>query len=162
MTNSDLATYLNDHLAGSVTAMELLSHLASEFAGTSIESFATALRADVLADRLELEALMSRLNISQSTSRKASAWLAEKLTELKLRIDDPKAQSLRLLEITEFVSLGVAGKRGLWDALSAGAELAPELLRLDYERLKDRADEQRRRLESVRLGAARAVCANVD
>jgi len=46
---------------------------------------------DIAADRDELEALMKALNIDQSRTRKASAWLAEKFTELKLRFDDSKA-----------------------------------------------------------------------
>jgi len=41
---------------------------------------------------------MKALNIDQSRTRKASAWLAEKFTELKLRFDDPKAGALLLFE----------------------------------------------------------------
>jgi hypothetical protein len=36
--------YLNDHLAGSVTALELLEHLEKTHAGTTMERFAAELR----------------------------------------------------------------------------------------------------------------------
>lgn len=49
---------------------------------------------------------MKALNIDQSRMRKASAWLAEKFTELKLRFDDPKAGALLLFESLEALSLG--------------------------------------------------------
>jgi hypothetical protein len=55
----------------------------------------------VAADRDELEDLMKRLNIDQSRTRKASAWLGEKMTELKLRFGDPKDGTLRLFESLE-------------------------------------------------------------
>jgi hypothetical protein len=42
-----------------------------------------------MADRQELEALMARLHIAKSRRRKATAWLAEKATQLKLQFDDP-------------------------------------------------------------------------
>ncbi len=35
MANESLATYLNDHLAGSVVALELLDHLEEDGAGTA-------------------------------------------------------------------------------------------------------------------------------
>jgi hypothetical protein len=44
---------------------------------------------------------MKRLNIDQSRTRKASAWLGEKMTELKLRFGDPKDGTLRLFESLE-------------------------------------------------------------
>ena len=43
MQSKHLATYLNDHLAGAITAMELLAYLASIGKGTEIERFATEL-----------------------------------------------------------------------------------------------------------------------
>ena len=85
MPNKHLATYTNDHVAGSVTALELLEYIASAYAGTEAEGIAKALWEEVAADRKELENLMGRLQIAQSPVRKASAWLAEKLTQLKLR-----------------------------------------------------------------------------
>jgi hypothetical protein len=154
MSQEHIATYLNDHLAGSLVALELLVHLESAHKGTDIERFAAELRADIAEDRLELEALMVRLQVSESRTRKATAWLSEKVTELKLRLDDSGDGSLCLLEAFEALSLGIEGKRGLWRALSTVAETAPTL-QADYEVLIRRAEEQRGRVEAERLKAAR-------
>src|SRR5215207_2466754 len=121
MSHKHLATYLNDHLAGAITAIDLLSHLESAYAGAEPAGWAAALRADVEADRRELEGLMARWGVSQSPPRKASAWVGEKLAELKLRLDDPSAGPFRLMETTEALSLGIEGKRSLWRALAAAA-----------------------------------------
>lgn len=155
MADNHLATYLNDHLAGSVAALELLENLQVEQAGTPLESFLAGLRADIAADSQELEALMNRLHVAESRTRKASAWIAEKVTELKLRLDDPAGGALRLFESLEALSLGIEGKRSLWLALEAAAKDAPVLQILDYQRMAQRAEEQRRRVEEERLEAAK-------
>jgi hypothetical protein len=54
---------------------------------------------------------MARLGVPTSAPRRAAAWLAEKLTELKLRLDDPSGGALRLMETLEAVSVGIEGKR---------------------------------------------------
>lgn len=157
MGNEHLATYLNDHLAGSVAALELLTHLEAAYAGTPVEPFLSELRADVAADSQELEALMGRLHVSENLPRKAVAWLTEKVTQLKLRLDDPTGGALRLLEALEAVAIGIEGKQALWRALAATAENAPWLQVVDYERLIQRAEDQRRRVETMRLDAAKAA-----
>ena len=159
MANQHLATYLNDHLAGSVVALELLEHLEGAHADTPLADFFSNLRSEIAADREELESLMGRLHISQSRTRKASAWVTEKFTEIKLRLDDPGDGDLRLFESLEALSLGIEGKRSLWLALSTVAEVTPALRLVDYERLKQRAEEQRSRVEVVRLDTARTALA---
>ena len=157
MPDDHLATYLHDHLAGAVAAIEMLEHLAQQYAGTPVERFAVGLRVDVEADQKELEGLARRLGVGESGARKATAWLAERVARLKLRVDDPRGGALRLLESVEVVALGIDGKRALWASLAAAAESVPELKSLDYARLADRAEEQRRRAETVRLDAARTA-----
>jgi hypothetical protein len=154
MGNEHIATYLNDHLAGSVIALELLDHLIATYSEADLTAFFRQLRADIAADRDELQGLMKHLDIGESRTRKASAWLAEKMTELKLRLDDPKAGALRLFESLEALSLGIEGKRSLWIALTAAAEKTPLLRILDYERLKRRAQEQRDGVEKLRIETA--------
>ena len=73
MANEHIATYLNDHLAGSVVALELLEHLEGAHADTPLADFFSNLRSEIAADREELESLIGRLHISQSRTRKASA-----------------------------------------------------------------------------------------
>jgi len=157
MSDQHLATYLNDHLAGAAAALELLAHLEGAHADTALGRVLAGLRADIDADRRELEALMGRLQVAVSLPRKAVGWLAEKVAQLKLRLDDPASGALRLFESLEALALGIDGKRALWPALAAAAEKAPRLRGTDYARLEQRADEQRRRVEGARLDAARAA-----
>jgi len=155
MANEHLKTYLNDHLAGSVAAVELLERLRDEHDGTPLHRFLAELRTEVLADRQELKTLMSSLQIDESKARKASAWLTEKLTEIKLQVDDPAHGALRLLQALEVLTLGIEGKKLLWRALAAAAEQTESLRILNYERLQERAQEQQRNVEAVRLEAAK-------
>ena len=155
MANEQITTYLNDHLAGSVVALELLEKLGTLYAGMPLGLLLVELRDDVTADRNELEKLMSRLQITQSRTRKLTAWLAEKATELKLRLDDSSDGTLYLLETFEVLSLGIEGKKGMWLALAAAAENADELRAVDYSRLVQRAEQQRQKVEEVRLEAAK-------
>jgi len=158
MVNEHLATYLNDHLAGSVVAVELLERL--EAAGSSMTSTLAQVRSDIEADRAELRELMRRLEIAESRSRKVTGWIAEKFSQLKLRLDDPKGGSLRVLESLELVALGIQGKLALWRALGAAGGSDPALRVIDYERLAQRAQDQWQRVEVVRLEAAKAALAS--
>ena len=101
MPNESLATYLNDHLAGSVVALQLLDHLAEDGAGTAEASLLADVHADIEADQQELEAFMARLGIAVSAPKKATGWLVEKLSELKLHLDDAGDGALRRLEALE-------------------------------------------------------------
>ena len=157
MANESLTTYLNDHLAGSVVALELLDHLEEDGAGTAESSILAGVHAEIVADRQELEAFMAQLGIAVSAPRKATGWLVEKLSELKLHLDDAGDGALRRLEALETISLGIAGKQALWHALAAAAEEAPELNGPDYARLGRRAEAQRGVVETLRLDAAKAA-----
>lgn len=159
MANQHLATYLNDHLAGSVIAIQLMESLESSHEGTPIATFVRELRADIETDQKELQRLMSSLEISESRTRKVSAWLTEKLSELKLRFDDSEAGNFRLFESFEALSLGIEGKRSLWRALATTAEASPKLRILDYDRLQQFAQEQRERVERKRVELALEVLA---
>ena len=154
MANESLTTYLNDHLAGSVLALELLDHLEEDGAGTAEASTLAGVHADIEADRQELEAFMAQQGIAVSVPRKAAGWLVEKLSQIKLRLDDAGDGALHRLETLETIALGIAGKAALWDALAAAAESAPELNGLDYARLARRAQTQRAVVDELRLRAA--------
>ena len=154
MSDEFLAIYLNDHLAGALLAVELLEHLERTYAGHSVEQFATALRGDIEADRQQLRTLMSALSVSESRARQATAWVAERLTLMKLRLDDWAAGDFRLFEALEALAIGIDGKRALWVALARAAAETPGLRLLDYDLLVSRAVEQRERVERRRLEAA--------
>src|SRR2546423_1200711 len=155
---SHIETYLNDHLAGSTVAIELLEHLESSHDG-EWKGFFRMLRADIDSDRRMLETLMKEMDIDQSKLRRGMAWLGEKFTDLKMRLDDPADGDLRLFESLEALSLGIEGKRSLWLALAEAATGNPNLRRLDYQHLIARADEQRAQVERRRLEVAKRALA---
>jgi hypothetical protein len=154
VANSALATYLNNHLAGSVIALELLEQLMTEAGAVEVPVLAT-LNADITAARQELEALMAELGITQSRPQQASAWLTEKLSELKLRLDDPHGEALWRLEALEALALGLAGQLALWHSLESAAETASELGGRTYAQLIRRVEEQYDVVENLRRNAAR-------
>lgn len=156
MADKDLEIYLNDHLAGSVTALEILNFLETTQAGTAVEHVLVELEAEIMADRKILETLMDRLQIPASRTRRATAWFAEKLTELKLKVEDPSG-ALHLLEALEALSIGITGKAMLWRALTTVAEDVPSLQGIDYDRLIQRAEAQSMQVEKVHLQAARTA-----
>ena len=153
MSREYLAIYLNDHLAGSLIALEILEHLEIE-ASDSMSDLA-ALKADIEADRQQLKVLMDRLGITESRVRKLTNWIAEQVTEAKFEADDESRGTLRRLERLEALGIGIDGKSALWRALNAAVEVAPDLRGIDYEHLAQRAQEQRARVEILRLQAAR-------
>ena len=152
-----LATYLNDHLAGSVAAIELLDHLRELSQGAERERLFTSLQSEVEEDQKVLKELLRGVGGKESRARKAAAWLTEKVGEAKLKLDDPGGGELRLLEALETLELGILGKLALWRALGVAAELVPQIRKLDLSALERRAKEQHGRVEVERLKVARAA-----
>jgi hypothetical protein len=157
---SHLLTYMNDHVAGSRSALELLDYLIDAHPDMESRSFFTTLRADVAADRKILDAAIAKLGGTPSPWREASGWFADRLTRLKLTIDDPGGGGLKHLEALELLALGILGKRSLWRALDAVRPQVPELADLDLGGLQARAEDQYARVEARRLNSApRALAA---
>jgi hypothetical protein len=134
---------------GSTAALELLGHL--EHTHADLAPFLRKLRHDIELDRKELETLMTRVGATRSPVREAAAWIADKFARLKMKVDDLSGCKPKLLESLEAVAIGIYGKGSLWRAL----KVIPAAGGPDYDMLIARADEQRERIEGVRLNAAR-------
>jgi hypothetical protein len=152
-----LTTYLSDHGAGAVAALELMAHVRDQHPGTETAVVVERIRTDVGSDLQELKRVMDRVGRGDSPARKAVAWLGERMMRLKLLVDDSSDGALRLFESLETIALGLEGKLALWQALAACADDVPVLQGVDYERLIARGREQRDALEPVRLEAARSA-----
>ena len=157
MSMEDLTIYLNDHLAGSVSAIELVDHLIETYKGKSLEPFFTNLRNEIDADQRALQDLIKKLGVKESAVRKAGAWVAEKLARIKVRVNDSEKDQMGLLQALEGLLLGITGKRALWSALEAASENVALLRGLDYARLQQRAREQCDLVDAKRLESARDV-----
>jgi hypothetical protein len=155
MSQTPLHTYLNDHLAGSVMALELLDHFAAAATTPDARQFFTELRSEIAADQESLQELLRRLGGKESVVRQAGAWLAEKFGRVKLRVDDAVEGRLRALEGLETLALGIQGKLALWIALESVRDHFAELREVDLARLQGRARDQHAKVETRRLAAAR-------
>jgi hypothetical protein len=154
MSRDSLIIYLKDHLAGSLAAVELLGDMIRMERAQQWERVLTEIRAEVQEDRKVLQELLHEVGGKESPTRKAAAWLTEKLGRAKLKIDDPGKGDLQMLESLEALALGIRGKEALWRAL---ANAGGPRTRLDYSRLQERAVDQFQRVEALRLKAARAA-----
>ncbi len=152
-----LTEYLNDHLAGSVGALELLDRLVEAYQGKPLERVLRDLRDDIHADQEQLKSLIEKLGATESTVRKAGAWLVEKLSRPKLDLGNESPDEFGLLLALEALVIGITGKRSLWRALHSASRNVPELARLDYSGLEKGAIEQCERVEAKRLEVARTV-----
>ena len=153
----ELTDYLNDHLAGSVGALELLDRLVETYEGKPLERFFRDLRDEVRDDQEHLKDLIAKLGAAESPIRKAGAWFMEKLSRPTIDLGEGSAVEIGLFLALEALVLGITGKRSLWRALQAASRTVPELARVDYSGLEKRAIEQCERVEARRLEIARAV-----
>jgi len=153
----NLSVYLNDHLAGSIGALEMLDGLIETHQGKPLEQFLRVLRDDIEADQRELKRIMEQLGIDESGARKAGAWVAEKVLRAKLRVGDSGEPNLALLQSLESLSLGITGKRSLWRTLDAVLGSDAGLSGFDFARLEKRAATQFGRVEAQILEIARQI-----
>jgi hypothetical protein len=153
----DLSSYLNDHLAGSVGALELLDRLIETYEGQSLERFFRELRQEIDTDQETLKELIADLGEKESAVRKAGAWVAEKLSRAKIQLSETPDGQMGLFLALEGLALGIKGKESLWSALAVASETMPRLRGLDYVTLKKRALEQYDQVEAKRLEVAREV-----
>jgi hypothetical protein len=153
----ELTSYLNDHLAGSVGALELLDRMVDTYKGKPLERFFRELRDEIEADQKTLKGLIALLDEKESTVRKAGAWIAEKFSRAKIQLSETREGEMGLFLALEGLALGIHGKQALWRALAAASVTVPQLRRLDYDELEQRAVEQFDRVEARRLAIAREV-----
>jgi hypothetical protein len=153
----NLTTYLTDHLAGSVGALELIDRLIETYEEKPLGHFLKELRDEIAEDQGKLENLIANLGQNESTVRKAGAWIMEKFSRAKIQLSDSCEGEMGLFQALEGLVLGITGKRALWRALAEASTALPQLRGLDYTQLEKRAVDQCDRVEARRLEVAREV-----
>jgi hypothetical protein len=148
-----LTTYLHDHLAGAVFAINLLEALRDQHASEPLGQFAAGLLVEVEADRVVLQRLAAQVDARSNVLKEATAWLGEKISRLKLR--RRIAGGLGTFEGLEVLALGILGKLALWRALAVIAAADTRLRGVDFDHLVARAQAQHAQVEEQRLEAAR-------
>ena len=149
----DLDSYLNDHLAGSISALELIAHWVEVHKGEPVGGFFVETEREIKADQDTLRDVMRTLGIEESRVRQAGAWAAEKIGRARLIIAGDEPGSLGFVLTLEGLIMGVTGKKLMWRALAA-AKL-PRLNSYEFEELQRRAEQQVERIEAERISAVR-------
>jgi len=153
--HSNLTAYLNDHLAGSIAAIELMDDLIKAIEDESLKVFLADLKRDIESDQKALEQLIDRTDEDEKTGRKVAAWLSEKVARLKFKAAGEDFGGLGLVQALEMLALGIRGKELLWSALANSNW--PVIHNLDLAELEQRAIEQQQRVEAKRIEAVRAA-----
>jgi hypothetical protein len=155
-----LVIYLHDHLAGSSFAVELLEKLESEFGGTPSGDIARELLEQVKIDVGTLRQLIAKVGKAAPDLYDALGWIAERISRIKLKHDDPTG--IGALEAFETISLGILGKRALWEALQVHTNADPRVAGPDYPALIARANQQFERANQYRLKLAHGALINQE
>lgn len=151
--DTELQRYLNDHLAGSAGAIDLIGSLAGTAEDPADARFFRELEAKVGKDRELLKDLLERLGHSSSSFLEAAGNLTGKASRLKLMWEGLKPGELGRFEAMEMLSLGIQGKRLLWVVLGELAPWIPEWEGIVFSDLELDAIAQRDAVEARRLEA---------
>ena len=149
-----LATYLNDHLGGSATGIELARRTLSRNRGNEYGVALEDVVRQIEEDRQSLRELMARLDVKPDRIKESGGWAAEKLGRLKLNGQLLGYSPLSRLVELEGLMLGISGKLALWVALRPVLGDDPRIEGIDLERLAERARAQRQTVERLRRRAA--------
>src|SRR4026209_183995 len=129
MAAEPIIVYLDDHLAGSATASQILETLRDD---TGLGAWCVALLKEIEADRRVLSDLRLRIDQPPNPLKEAIGWLAGALGRMKLhqQVSGPVGK----LEALEALAVGIQGKLALWKALEVSAD--PRLSGVDFEQLR--------------------------
>jgi hypothetical protein len=149
-----LPIYLNDHLAGATTGVEIARRAAKANEGTELGEFLEYLAGALEAHRAQLEDVMARLDVGRDQVKVGVGWMAEKVGRLKLngRLFDYSPLS-RVVEL-ESLMVGSQGREALWRALAIAAPEDKRIADIDFVAL---LEEVERHLEALKEHHARAI-----
>jgi hypothetical protein len=149
-----LATYLNDHLAGSVVGTQLARRIAKQNDDNDYGREIASVAKQIEEDQADLRRIMDRLDVRQKRTRLGIAWAGAKFGRLK-----PNGRLVgysplsRVIEL-EGLMLGITGKLALWRSLERVEDSNSALDGAELKRLIGRAEDQRDRVEALRVKAA--------
>src|SRR3954454_4570464 len=153
----NLATYLNDHLAGATTGRELAKRALSNNRGTEFEPTLQWLVEQIAEDREALLGIMRAVGAPEDHLKKLAAFAVERVGRLKPNNSLLSYSPLSRMVELEGLVLGVTGKLAGWRSLQQLDD--PRLAGFDLEQLAQRSLEQRDRVEEQRRAAARLALA---
>jgi hypothetical protein len=146
--------YLQDHHAGATTGLELARRIHANNESNDYGRAMAPIVDEIAADRKALEGVMDDLGFGSDTIKDLGAWTLEKVGRLKMNGQITGYSPLSRVVEFEGLMTGITGKIGLWTAL---LQIAPDEPRLDaahLERLRERGEGQRTKVEELRERAA--------
>ena len=153
MNHGLVATYLNDHLAAATGGVELIRRAAGNHDGERGAQL-NALADESAEDREALRDIMKRLDVAESTVKKAAGWVGEKVGRLKPNDHLVSRSPLSdVLEI-EMLRTGTAARIAGFQVLRAVAVHDSRVTKEELETLIDRADDQAERLYRIHIQLA--------
>jgi hypothetical protein len=156
VSSKHLGTYLNDHLAGSVAALELVEYLSKNYPDTTLEAFFADLHADISADQDVLRDLLRTFEEGESTVRKQARGWSKKSGRAKFGLSEHQVSGTGLLEALEGSRSASPGNNCSGVRCRARQTAMPQLRGpRSTGHLEQRAREQRDRVEEKRLARAR-------
>jgi hypothetical protein len=153
---SGIDGYLNDHLAGSAAALQLVERARGRDPESELGFVLDGLRDEIEEDRAVLDGVLAALGGTANPAKRVGALGAEALANLRtvLPVVGTGSGEAARLEELETLSLGIEGKRLLWKVLAELSATDGRLEAFDFALLERRAEEQRERLERFRLELA--------
>ena len=149
--NSDLETYLQDHVPGASTAIEVISLLLEHSKEPVLTNLLKDLLVEVQEDKGTLERLAASMNMAPSSLKDSAAWVGARIVTWKTRAGE---SPFGAFEGLEFLCLGIQGKLHLWRALQRSGTCARAGTEPDFEPLVERALAQHRKVDALRLDLA--------
>lgn len=147
-----LRIYLGDHFAGSTGGLNLARRAASNHRGGAHGLPLSAIAEEIAEDRRTLRRIMDDLDVTPPPAKVTLAWVMERAARLKpngrLLGRSPLSSVIEL----ESLRMGVEGKSSCWRTLRALADNDHRLSARALDELVDRAEDQARRLEEIRVG----------
>lgn len=135
--------------------MSLAKRMAKENQGNEFGREMSQIAAAIEEDQAALERILKSVGARTRRWRQAGAILGERLSRLKLNGKLFSYSPLsRVLEL-EGLILGVSGKLQLWRSLLESRSQDSRFDVAALERLRERAEEQRRQLEQLHARAAK-------
>lgn len=160
--STPLATYLNEHLAGAMAAIDLAEKAADQNGGDRLGVFLAELLKEIDRDRVTLEGIVERLGVEKGGVKATAGRVVEKVSRLRLHekvTGDPNLS--QVLEL-ETLILGVTGKLQLWHSLQESMGSDPRLAGVDLDALVRRAHDQLAGLDRHHREAAARAFARRD
>jgi hypothetical protein len=154
--SDNLTVYLQDHLAGSHFAVNLLQSLTEQYKDEELGAFALGLSDEIKQDQATLQRIADNVGKASIDLTQAVGWLGEKASKFKLLRDD-SGGGIGTFEALETLALGIRGKYELWQVLPVICEMDERVPAQDFENLTARALDQYKLVEQHRLQMARTT-----